>query len=112
MRRVLGLLLLAAVLVPCPALAQFDTGAVLGSVRDSTGAVLPGVTVTLLNVATGVTAAKTTDGRGAYEFFTVRAGDYKVTAELNGFGVANDQRQGRRCRPPARRRRVECCGRC
>ena len=86
MRRVLGLLLLAAVLVPCPLLAQFDTGAVLGSVRDSTGAVLPGVAVTLLNVATGVTAVKTTDGRGAYEFFTVRAGDYKVTAELSGFG--------------------------
>ena len=77
---------LFALFFPALATAQFDTGAVLGSVRDSTGAVLPGVSVTLANTATGVTTQKTTDGRGAYEFFTVRAGDYTVTAELSGFG--------------------------
>ncbi len=87
MKRALGMLLLAVVLVPSAALAQFDTGAVLGSVRDSTGAVLPGATITLRNVATGVTSIKTTDERGAYEFFTVRAGDYTISAELSGFGT-------------------------
>ena len=72
-------------LVASPAWAQFDTGTVLGVVRDSSGAVLPGSTVTLLNTATGVAATKVTDERGGYEFFTVRAGDYTVTAELSGF---------------------------
>ena len=61
-----------------PAWAQFDTGTVLGVVRDSSGAVLPGSTITLLNTATGVAATKVTDERGGYEFFTVRAGDYTV----------------------------------
>src|SRR5262245_8706041 len=87
MKRALCLLILVSVLFPTAANAQFDTGAVLGTIRDSTGAVLPGVTVTLRNVATGVTAEKATDGRGSYEFFTVRAGDYTVSAELSGFGT-------------------------
>jgi hypothetical protein len=68
-----------------PAWAQFDTGALLGTVRDASGAVLPGVTVTLRNVQTGVKATKTTDDVGAYEFFTVRIGTYTVSAELDGF---------------------------
>jgi hypothetical protein len=72
-------------IVASPAWAQFDTGTVLGVVRDSSGAVLPGTTITLLNTATGVLATKVTDERGAYEFFTVRAGDYTVRAELPGF---------------------------
>ena len=38
------------------AFAQFDTATVLGTVRDSTGAVVPGATVTLKNVGTGITA--------------------------------------------------------
>src|SRR5215210_7677334 len=67
------------------ALAQFDTGAVLGVVRDTSGGVLPGVTVTLLNVNTGISATKVTDEHGAYEFFTVRVGTYTVKADLSGF---------------------------
>src|SRR6266545_1233115 len=68
-----------------PAWAQFDTGAVLGVVRDSSGAVLPGVTVTLLNSETGISSTKITDDHGGYEFFTVRVGTYSVKAELAGF---------------------------
>ena len=45
-----ALLLLVAV----PAWAQFDAGTVLGTVRDSSGGVLPGVTVTLRSVDTGI----------------------------------------------------------
>ena len=78
-------LLLLFLLVSSPGWAQFDTGTVLGVVRDPSGAVLPGATVTLLNIETGVALTKATDERGAYEFFTVRAGDYRVTAELSGF---------------------------
>src|SRR6266511_3211467 len=73
-------------LIACaPVWAQFDTGAVLGVIRDSSGAVLPGVTVTLLNSETGISSTKVTDDHGGYEFFTVRIGTYKVTAELAGF---------------------------
>jgi carboxypeptidase family protein len=63
------------------AAAQFDTGSVVGTVRDGTGAVVPGATVTLTNTATGISTKKTTDGTGNYEFFTVRPGVYVVTAE-------------------------------
>ena len=41
--------------------------------------------MTLLNTATGVASTKVTDENGGYEFFTVRAGDYTVAAELSGF---------------------------
>jgi hypothetical protein len=72
-------------LIASPAWAQFETGAVLGTVRDSSGGVLPGVTVTLVNVETGITASKTTDDRGGFEFVTVRVGVYTVSADLAGF---------------------------
>ena len=72
-------------LVATPAFAQFDTGAVLGTVRDASGGVLPGVTVTLLSIDTGISTANTTDERGSYEFPTVRIGTYVVTSELQGF---------------------------
>src|SRR5262245_31789492 len=71
-----------------PAFAPFETANVLGSVRDKTGAVVPGATVTLLNLETGVAYTKATDAAGNYEFFTVRIGTYKVTAELAGFAPA------------------------
>jgi hypothetical protein len=71
-----------------PAFAQFETASVLGTVRDASGAVVPGATVTLLNVDTGVTQSKPTDADGQYEFFTVRIGTYRVSAELAGFTPA------------------------
>src|SRR5262245_24488940 len=77
---------LTALLALCaPAFAQFETATVLGSVRDKSGAMVPGATVTLLSLDTGVAQSKVTDAQGGYEFFTVRIGLYKVTAELQGF---------------------------
>ena len=80
------LLLLGAGAVP--AFAQFETATVLGTVRDATGAVVPGATVTLLNVDTGVSQSKPSDQDGNYEFFTVRIGTYRLSAELSGFTPA------------------------
>ncbi|MGE3955631.1 MAG: carboxypeptidase regulatory-like domain-containing protein [Vicinamibacterales bacterium] len=74
-------------LVAAPAWAQFDAGAVLGTVRDSSGGVLPGVTVTLRSLDTGISTTRTTDERGNYEFPTVRIGAYSVTSELQGFAT-------------------------
>src|SRR5688572_14427197 len=70
------------------AFAQFETATVVGTVRDSTGAVVPDARVTLTNTQTGVTLERTSDANGNFEFFTVRIGAYVVTAEKTGFSVA------------------------
>ena len=77
-----------ALLLPGVALAQFDTATVLGAIKDSSGAVVPGATVTLKNVATGITANAVTDAEGSYQFLNVRIGTYTVRAELQGFSAA------------------------
>ncbi|MGE3274994.1 MAG: carboxypeptidase regulatory-like domain-containing protein [Vicinamibacterales bacterium] len=71
-----------------PALAQFETATVVGTVRDGSGAVVPGAKVTLTNTSTGVSAERPTDGNGSFEFFTVRVGTYLLTAEKAGFSMA------------------------
>jgi Carboxypeptidase regulatory-like domain/TonB-dependent Receptor Plug Domain len=70
------------------AFAQFDTASVLGTVRDSTGAVVPGATVTLKNVSTGIVSNTVSDDKGDYQFQNVRIGSYTVRAELQGFSAA------------------------
>jgi hypothetical protein len=71
-----------------PALAQFETSSLLGTVRDQSGAPVPDAVVTLTNTETGVSQMKPTDAGGSFEFFTVRIGTYLVTAEKPGFSVA------------------------
>src|SRR5918994_5145866 len=82
------LALVAALLLPSPTYAQFDTATVLGTIRDSSGAVVPGATLTLTNVSTGITASTTADTKGDYQFLNVRIGSYTVRAELQGFSAA------------------------
>ncbi len=86
--RALLAVIVAALLLPVTASAQFDTSTVLGTVKDSSGAVVPGVTVTLKNMATGITATAVTDADGNYQFLNVRVGPYGVRAELQGFSTA------------------------
>src|SRR6187431_205458 len=77
------LFLLAALLaLPCAAYAQ--EAALAGTITDSTGGVLPGVTVTAVHEATGNRFEAVTDERGAYRI-PARAGGYQITAELSGF---------------------------
>ena len=71
-----------------PAAAQFETATVVGTVRDSSGAVVPDAKVTLLNLLTGVSAERQSDTNGSFEFFNVRIGTYVVTAEKDGFQMA------------------------
>ncbi len=87
MRRAL-LVLTALLAMATPALAQFETASIVGTVKDVTGAVVPGAKVTLTNTATGVTAERVSDTNGNYEFFTVRIGSYLITAEKTGFSIA------------------------
>jgi hypothetical protein len=70
------------------AYAQFETATVLGTVRDQNRAVLQGATVTLKNIATGITSTTLTDENGDFLFTSVKIGNYRVTAELKGFATA------------------------
>ena len=67
------------------AFGQSGNGRISGTIDDSTGAVLPGVTVTATNTATGVAASTVSNEAGAYNFASLLPGPYKVTAELPGF---------------------------
>ena len=77
---VLGVLLLAG-----PVTAQEQRGSIEGIVKDSSGAVLPGVTVEARNPAGGAVATSITDATGAYRFPALPPGEYEVTADLQGF---------------------------
>jgi hypothetical protein len=68
--------------LPVPGYAQEAT--LSGTVADSTGGVLPGVTVTAVHVATGNVFEVVTDETGTYRL-TVRVGTYRLTAQLAGF---------------------------
>jgi hypothetical protein len=74
-----------AVLAGTPALAQLDTAALVGTVRDSSNAVIPGATVTATQTSTGVAVNTVTNGEGEYTFPNLKIGSYMVAAELQGF---------------------------
>ena len=87
-RRVCSCALFTLTILLMSARGAFAQEAVLtGTISDSTGGVLPGVTITAVHVATGNNFVAVTDDRGGYRI-PVRIGDYRVTAELQGFGNA------------------------
>ena len=81
-----ALLFCMALLLPKPALSQnTNTGEIRGTVTDPTGAVVPGVTVTLTNVDTGVTKDFITDSAGIYDTVSTPPGNYNITFSKSGF---------------------------
>src|SRR6188508_2885471 len=69
-----------------PALARQTHFDLAGTVTDNSGAVLPGVTVTLRNIDTGLVRTTVTSDLGKYDFPTVPpTGKWTLTAELSGF---------------------------
>jgi len=88
MRRTLpALVALFLLSASAPALAQSQAanGAIEGTVRDGSGAVLPGVTVSLVNTDTGAQRIVMTNDSGLYRAVLLPLGTYRVTAELAGF---------------------------
>ena len=65
--------------------AQVTTGTILGTVSDSSGAVVPGATITIRNVETGISRALTADAAGRYLAPQLPLGNYEVTAGSAGF---------------------------
>jgi hypothetical protein len=82
-----SLFVLSAVcLLPSQALAQGETtSALVGQVRDTTNAVVPGATVTIANPATGLRRSAKTDDAGRFNFPQLKPGIYSVKAEAQGF---------------------------
>jgi hypothetical protein len=90
-RWVVGLrsMLSAALLVVCAtvAMAQVPTGSITGTVQDSQGLPVEGVTVTLTNQETNATFTSVTGSVGGYQFEHIDYGVYKVSASKAGFKV-------------------------
>ena len=68
--------------------AQQETATVIGTVRDSQQAALPGATVTVKNVDTGFTRTGMSDDQGRYRIAAIPPGAYELSAELAGFATA------------------------
>ena len=85
--RFLVVVLALGVWLPAVAFAQ-TAAAVSGTVADESKAVLPGVTVTAMELSTGRQYMSGTDERGVYRLANVQPGTYKVQAELPGFATA------------------------
>lgn len=82
----LGLLVFAWTLgLPVLAFAQSTNATLTGTIKDSSGGVLPGATVTVRNLETNETRSVVSSGDGLYRVTNLPRGRYDVTAELEGF---------------------------
>jgi hypothetical protein len=68
-----------------PAYAQFGAATITGRVTDSSGAVMPGVTITIVNTETNFTSTAETNEEGLYRVPSLRPGNYRVAFEAQGF---------------------------
>jgi len=86
--KVLIVAIAAGVLLSIPsANAQVVTGSMLGTITDSSGAVIPSAKVTVTDLGTNVSRVFTTDASGTYSVTSIPPGSYKVSAEKEGFSV-------------------------
>src|SRR5437764_12309814 len=73
------------VFIAVSAAAQSTTGVIFGDVKDASGAVLPGVEITIVNLATNQSRTALTNEAGAYNIPLVPIGRYDVSAALPSF---------------------------
>src|SRR5262249_13231879 len=85
MKRLFAAVSVLSLIVFTNSFAQTTNATLGGTVSDSTGALIPGVTVTATNTQTGIVANVVTNETGAYQFSSLQTGVYKVTSELPGF---------------------------
>jgi Carboxypeptidase regulatory-like domain len=83
--RELVLTCLVIVGLASPAFAQLDRGRISGTIKDESGAIVPGASVTATELQTQAARTTVTDGSGYYTFPNLNPGRYTVTAELQGF---------------------------
>ena len=83
---VLVVLMIAASIFPAMVFGQGETtSAIVGEVTDSTGAVVPGASITITNQETGLKRNATTDDAGRFNFPQLKPGTYSVKVEAQGF---------------------------
>ena len=83
--------LTAVCFLPVKALAQGETtSAIVGQVRDTTNAVVPGAAVTITNHETGLKRSAVTDDAGRFNFPQLKPGTYSVRAEAPGFDTGQN----------------------
>jgi hypothetical protein len=68
-----------------PAAAQETRASLSGIVADASGSVLPGVSMRITNIATGITVTTITNDAGLYRFLFLNPGKYKLVAAMSGF---------------------------
>jgi len=71
--------------VAMPGLAQVDTGTVVGTIKDSTGAVVPGATAAATEMDTGTKTTVKSDSDGNFVITPLKIGRYSVAVEASGF---------------------------
>ena len=79
-------LLVAGAILAFPVIGHAQEATLSGTVTDSTGGVLPGVTVIAVHEASGNTFEAVTDEHGVYQA-PIRTGVYRITAQLSGFAT-------------------------
>ena len=84
MRRIFPLLFVVLLLIAAPVGAQ-TLGTITGEVKDASGAIIPGATVTATNTGTNAAREMPSNEAGAYTFTALPPGPYVVKAELQGF---------------------------
>ena len=72
-------------LVPVPSTAQTVTATLVGTATDSSGALVPGVGVTVTQLSTNIARKTATSDSGNYSFSQLQPGLYRISAEREGF---------------------------
>ena len=88
---VLSVLVALSAPTAAAAQAQAANGNIEGIVRDTTGAALPGVSVTVTNMDTGTARTSITNDEGVYRAILLPLGRYRIVAELQGFKTFEQQ---------------------
>jgi len=84
-------LLVCSLLCPLDGMAQFDTGAVLGTVTDDRNASVANARITLEDINRGTSVTAVTGNDGAFQFPSVPTGRYRIRTEHVGFGIQTSQ---------------------
>jgi outer membrane receptor protein involved in Fe transport len=85
------LALFVVLLLAGTVLAQQETGRITGTVKDQSGAVIPGAVVTVRSVATNAVRSATTGSDGGYVVTNLLPGTYEISAAMTGFNTAKKQ---------------------
>jgi outer membrane receptor protein involved in Fe transport len=73
------------------AMAQLDTAVISGTVRDPSGALIPGATIQIHNQDTGLVRTTTTNGSGTYQMGEIPPGVYTIEAQAQGFSASRQE---------------------